>query len=517
MYHNTASQFLAEYLRVPGLYQSFNASSNAHHVYCKIGLERNGRITMIRCLRVLEEDQVKSYDVTVSRMIICDPPGRCWPVKLCSVFDLSEESSDFCPWAIDPCSPTTATMPQRASTLVAMTSDPGALTTAYALSLFSEYTHTLDTLPLDLSKQFADLRELDAVLSASMHTITNKVNRLVDMIERNSMPKEERLWLLAEIAEEAQRLKLGGEDKIRVACQAADGLKGHADHLTALVHHVPNFDMSVLQRRTVYPHVAPPLVCPRIDTPAKKRRTAKDDEYEGAVSRTPRRDRVADSGASSRAKNGNRARRNDRLPSPAESILSVTSHQLSTYQPQQTHPASRTNNRNSASTNKRARPSADPSVTSTKDIPSAPPASSHPSLPAPYASALSTLHGPGWSGPTHSTLQGPGMPVAHSVAPRPVCARRSRHGRWWGRQRQWYGSRAIGRGGHGVMIGCDDAECEREWFHLGCIGLEYLPKGTWYCDACKERKKNQRGARGGKRRSGGGARSGARVASASAA
>ena len=85
---------------------------------------------------------------------------------------------------------------------------------------------------------------------------------------------------------------------------------------------------------------------------------------------------------------------------------------------------------------------------------------------------------------------------------------------------------------HGVMIACDDAECEKEWvcyvsehnscfltyclwsqFHLGCIGLEVLPKGAWYCDTCKGKKKNQRGGRGTKRRSGGG-RSGARVASA---
>ncbi len=45
------------------------------------------------------------------------------------------------------------------------------------------------------------------------------------MIQDGRAPKEDRLWLLTDIAEEAQRLKLGGEDKIRVACQAADNLK----------------------------------------------------------------------------------------------------------------------------------------------------------------------------------------------------------------------------------------------------------------------------------------------------
>ena len=44
---------------------------------------------------------------------------------------------------------------------------------------------------------------------------------------------------------------------------------------------------------------------------------------------------------------------------------------------------------------------------------------------------------------------------------------------------------------YGDMIGCDDDECEREWFHLGCVGLSKPPQGTWYCDACLERRANQ--------------------------
>ncbi|KAL5532971.1 hypothetical protein ACEPAF_4745 [Sanghuangporus sanghuang] len=39
----------------------------------------------------------------------------------------------------------------------------------------------------------------------------------------------------------------------------------------------------------------------------------------------------------------------------------------------------------------------------------------------------------------------------------------------------------------GEMIACDAAGCEREWFHLNCVGLSEAPKrGKWYCDACKE-------------------------------
>ncbi|EEB92054.1 hypothetical protein MPER_09491, partial [Moniliophthora perniciosa FA553] len=52
------------------------------------------------------------------------------------------------------------------------------VSTVYTLNLLSEYTHTLDSLPLDLSRNFADLRELDAVLSSSMASITAKITML---------------------------------------------------------------------------------------------------------------------------------------------------------------------------------------------------------------------------------------------------------------------------------------------------------------------------------------------------
>lgn len=146
------------------------------------------------------------------------------------------------------------------------------LTTAYSLSLLSEYTHTLDSLPLDLSRTIGDLRELDAVLSSSMINITAKIHELTCMIEERRGGKEERLWLLHEIAEEAARLKYGGDDKIRVACTAADTLKAHSAHLYALAERLPDFDLALLNRRTVYPHVSDKSFMPlNMDTGRRRR------------------------------------------------------------------------------------------------------------------------------------------------------------------------------------------------------------------------------------------------------
>lgn len=44
---------------------------------------------------------------------------------------------------------------------------------------------------------------------------------------------------------------------------------------------------------------------------------------------------------------------------------------------------------------------------------------------------------------------------------------------------------------YGEMVGCDNTECEIEWFHFGCVGLtlQTKPKGKWYCPVCIEKRK----------------------------
>ncbi|XXG97538.1 hypothetical protein Hte_003843 [Hypoxylon texense] len=42
---------------------------------------------------------------------------------------------------------------------------------------------------------------------------------------------------------------------------------------------------------------------------------------------------------------------------------------------------------------------------------------------------------------------------------------------------------------YGEMVACDASDCEREWFHLDCVGLKEAPPSNmkWFCDNCKER------------------------------
>ncbi|KAI1139813.1 hypothetical protein F5Y05DRAFT_380171 [Hypoxylon sp. FL0543] len=51
---------------------------------------------------------------------------------------------------------------------------------------------------------------------------------------------------------------------------------------------------------------------------------------------------------------------------------------------------------------------------------------------------------------------------------------------------------------YGEMVACDADDCEREWFHLDCVGLKAAPPSNmkWYCDNCKDRIKTAKKVNG---------------------
>ncbi|KAF9535736.1 hypothetical protein CPB83DRAFT_30269 [Crepidotus variabilis] len=481
----------------------------------------------------------------------------------------------------------------------------GQLNPPYALTLLSEYTHTLDSLPIDLSRNFADLRELDAVLSSSIQSITSKIYSLITMIEEDKAPKEDRLWLLSDIADEAQRLKLGGEDKIRVACQGADNLKGHASHLRALTDNIPGFDSSLLDRKTTYPHVSEHAYRPTFvmetgrrrrgglgsimvasnpdPSPAKRKRVGGKEDDIDITGRSPKK--PAHNEGSSRA----RKKKTERGASPSESLLSVATplpHPLthstsgsgrsggggsstsrggggqganvsgSTSAANKRRTGANATTRGTPLANEVYSASHDPHGQGHTNGSSSrrggassvnggdaygnglPPSSSHPSLPVPsyqngtnghhhangydvQANGLSHIAGSqDWNSiPRAQQLEGPGMPVARSASIHSTAASVAVVNGVANVDSTDAGD-ADGDGddrtycfcdkvSYGEMIACDDENCEREWFHLGCIGLASPPQGSWFCDACKTKKTGKKQARGGgKRRTGGGRASG---------
>lgn len=380
------------------------------------------------------------------------------------------------------------------------------LVTAHSLSVLTEYTHTLDTLPLDLSRNFADLRELDAVLSSNLSAVTNKITQLTDMLETKAASPEDRLWLLADIAEEVSRLKPGADDKIRVACHAADTLRGHKAHMTGLLDAAPDEEFGRtadrMGRKTKYPWVSDKLFGIALHpgeggrsrhrktlanggtgdpSPNKRKRVAGDGDDE-AIHRSPRKERTGDAPRQRSRKKcvflsisfatGTEfyACRVERVASPTESLVSVASQMPPP--PTTARQASSSRASNGAGPNKRARGQPAVVVEEPQNIPEfLPPSTSHPSLPPPFSTSTRSTNGvraivSEWPA---GQLEGPGMPVARSFPTTPVHVDEPEteslmaptEGEVEGEDLTPYCF--CHRASFGQMIACDQVGCAVEW------------------------------------------------------
>ena len=43
----------------------------------------------------------------------------------------------------------------------------------------------------------------------------------------------------------------------------------------------------------------------------------------------------------------------------------------------------------------------------------------------------------------------------------------------------------------GEMIGCDNDNCEYQWFHYECVGIKQQPSGEWLCPSCRKLPRNK--------------------------
>lgn len=47
------------------------------------------------------------------------------------------------------------------------------------------------------------------------------------------------------------------------------------------------------------------------------------------------------------------------------------------------------------------------------------------------------------------------------------------------------------RSSFGEMIGCDNDNCDYQWFHYGCVGIKEQPQGEWLCPTCRKLPRNK--------------------------
>ncbi|EPQ29512.1 uncharacterized protein PFL1_02731 [Pseudozyma flocculosa PF-1] len=331
------------------------------------------------------------------------------------------------------------------------------------------YADALDALPLDLTRSFSDLRELDAVLGSHLNSLTARLNHLTALIQDPDIDQGQRLLALKEVAEEARAYKMGGEDKIRVALNTAETIISHTDYIDALVDQLDHF-----------PQLSP-LLNP-------KKHLNLDQYYHADTGKLREQFLVA---SSQNAANGSGV---------AAGILGSTAKQDANGA---ASTASTGNKKRKVGTTAAAAPNAKGS----KPGDAASAAASSAGLGPTPNKKRKTAGGTGSAANGSSSAQG-GSKVARTGSSSGAKAEDD----GWPRSNSNAGSRgaspaassATGGAGnddaderrycfcnnvsYGDMIGCDDDDCEREWFHLGCVGLTKVPTGTWHCEACLERR-----------------------------
>ncbi|KAJ1032685.1 hypothetical protein NDA16_000707 [Ustilago loliicola] len=475
------------------------------------------------------------------------------------------------------------------------------------------YADALDALPLDLTRSFSDLRELDAVLGSHLNSLTARLNHLTALIEDPDVDQGQRLLALKEVAEEARAYKMGGEDKIRVALNTAETIISHTDYIDALDAQLDRFpEISALlnptkhlkldqyyvpgslkdrklissldshagamggsaaadvngasgsKKKKVAAHVASASAAGGKSHKASDTASVTGSTTGGASSNSKKRkaisgaavggsstsasSKVAKTSASGKgdddvksAANGSNSnkKKTDSSSHAAGSGSKSSSHAANsnTRLPRAAHAhgiyieddedgsggrkdgasrrgagadadesSSASRSRNSRAV--RATAAAQRSDDDDEDL-------DDDDAEEEEEAVRSSTKSRGRAGRTGASTNSRARGAAAAAANSPHT------GSTWASRADSPASNAGGADdadearycfcnnvSYGDMIGCDDDDCEREWFHLGCVGLTKPPQGTWYCEVCLERRAaNGRGGKAKKAKSSGGSKS----------
>ncbi|BEI84687.1 hypothetical protein CcaverHIS002_0500880 [Cutaneotrichosporon cavernicola] len=403
--------------------------------------------------------------------------------------------------------------------------------------LIQDLMDTIDQIPIELTRVHSDLNELGAVLYSTLCNLETKLHQLINWVQDPSVPPERRFQLLQEIAEEAARYKLGGDDKIRVAGGACDGIMGHQRHISELLS-----ASTLLLKDPPSPYTAaltlPPAPIPAATrrgvrttgspfdrgTPTKKKRSRKDQ-----IGRQDDDDVSSVNGEKKKAPV--KRKKQPRGISPSESIASTAAYGKDSGPKTARQIAAAAAKASAAAKQQRqiddseddtgdeeprgGRKSTAMAVTASND--SLAPAGAlgidigKSREGSTGKSGGITPGGTGAKGAKRGTKRGHGEeddedddededvpPAKRTTANKVAVTATAGAG---------YDSADLGDDGamddnldskvyctcrqvsFGEMIGCDDDDCEIEWYHVACLNLDKAPEGNWICPQCLERRK----------------------------
>ncbi|KAK1926148.1 putative histone acetylation-related protein [Papiliotrema laurentii] len=443
-------------------------------------------------------------------------------------------------------------MPPRFANAQEQSASPTPENDLQDILVIQDIMDTLDQIPPELTRVHSDLNELGAVLYATLVNLETKLHQLIEWIQDPSIDPARRFQLLQEIAEEAARYKLGGDDKIRVAGGACDGIMAHQRHISNLLASStllrqdppsPYTQSLILAQAPVYTS-SRRQVARAVNSPFGGPSRAGGGGGTGDTPTKKKKNRVqavgADDDASSVAGEKKKAPAKKRKPanratSPADSLASTSAFANSRPSAPQTarQLAAAANKAKKA---ERADDSDDESDDDEKDGALGLDIGSREGSHIPGKGGNESVSGAAANAAadksrrTGATARGvkraraDGEDEAESEAGDELQPANKRNGFARKIQLELAGDEVdvlpsdpvdlepeerayciCGQVSFGEMIGCDDDDCEIEWvsggfvstlwrladvqYHILCLGLDKPPEGNWICPQCKERRK----------------------------
>ncbi|WWC85940.1 uncharacterized protein L201_000810 [Kwoniella dendrophila CBS 6074] len=475
---------------------------------------------------------------------------------------------------------------------------PPTANDAQDILVIQDIMDTLDQIPPEITRVYSDLNELGAVLYSTLLSLEKKLYTLINWIQDPDIKPEQRFELLQEIAEEAARYKLGGDDKIRVAGGACDGIMAHQKHLSNLLAASTLLNPSPTSPYTqtlTLPFAQPVVNTRRLQRAANSpfRNSGKDaagPSNEGRIGDTPtkkKKGRITQLGNNSNNKNsiddddassvggGEKEKKKpakkrkpvNRAQSPTESIASTSAFPGKVAEPRTARQLAAAASRarkaeQDDGSDDESRDEHVPTSTSKKTGIAMQPTASSDSLlerkdgglgldmgnpkdtsgsksgnATPSNNATNSQNGNRSTGnnknASSKTTSGikrsrtddneddqdesdydegynNSRPIATQASTFKTMPKPKKSSTTNSNSTQAYDigmndheNIAIteevdskvycfcGQVSYGEMIGCDDDDCEIEWYHLACLNLDKTPEGNWICPRCVERRKKQ--------------------------
>ncbi|TIB88045.1 hypothetical protein E3Q06_01018 [Wallemia mellicola] len=123
----------------------------------------------------------------------------------------------------------------------------------HSLNLLNTYVDTLDALPIELSRHFHEMRELDANLSNSADQTITQLNKLTLALEDESLSPKERFLALRDVSDTIKQYKLNQEEKIKLGTAACETMLAHTEYTDQVLLHFLLHDPSLFPPAPLFP------------------------------------------------------------------------------------------------------------------------------------------------------------------------------------------------------------------------------------------------------------------------